>query len=172
MKLRLFGVGVLAVVVALAAGRSAADEDKPFDDKEFVQNGLSGGILEVKLGELAMTKASNDLVKKFGERMTKDHAKVNEELTTVAKAMQVTVPDKMNDNHQKEFDKFGTLSGAEFDKAYIDFMVKDHEHDVKMFKKATTEAKNSQLRVFATKTLPGLEEHLKMAKEIQTQVSK
>jgi putative membrane protein len=86
--------------------------------------------------------------------------------------MLVTVPDRMNEKHQKEFDKFGALSGAEFDKAYIDFMVKDHEHDVKMFKKATTEARNPQLKEFATKTLPALEEHLKMAKEIQTQVSK
>lgn len=175
MKLHLLGFGLLTIVVVAANRPAAGDDrkdDKPFDDKEFVQHTASGGIHEVKLGEVAQSKATSDLVKKFGERMVKDHTKANEELTTVAKGMLLTVAEKMSEKDQQEFDKFAALSGAEFDKSYMEHMVKDHEKDVKMFQRASREAKNPQLKEFATKTLPTLEEHLKMAKEIQKQVSK
>jgi len=176
MKFYAFGLAALAAVV-LAAGGTVADDtkrkdDKPFDDATFVKHAASGGMHEVELGRVAQSQASNDLVRKFGERMVTDHTKANTELKTVAAAMGVSLPEKMMDEHQKEFDKFKSLSGAEFDRAYVDHMVKDHEEDVAMFKRATTEAKDARLKDFATKTLPTLEDHLKTIKEIQQQIKK
>jgi putative membrane protein len=176
MKLRVIGTGMLAAVLAVAVGRPAIGDDrkddKPFDDKEFVQLVSSSGIREVKIGEVAKTKAANDLVKKFAEKMVTDHTKVNEEMAKIAQALALTGTDKMNEKDQKEFDHLNGLSGSEFDKAYMDHMVKGHEKSVKLFKRAGTEAKNAQLKELATKTLPTIEEHLKMAKEVQQQVSK
>jgi putative membrane protein len=170
MKLRLFGVGLLSGL--LVAGGAAVGDDKPFTDAEFVKKAGSSGVFEVKSGELAQSKAANDLVKKFGERMVKDHTKANEELKTAAQAAGLTVPEKMDEKCQECYDKLANQSGAAFDKMFMDEQVKAHEEAVALFKKATTEARNPQLKEFATKTLPHLEEHLKMAKEIQTQVSK
>lgn len=176
MRLRLFGVGVLAAALVMTGGRPAVGDDekrnadKAFDDKEFVQLAASGGQFEVKIGEVAKTKAANELVRNFGEKLVTDHTKANEKLMTIAKAVQIEGADKMNEKDQKEFDKLNGLSGAEFDKAFMEKQVKCHDEAVKMFKRATTEAKNAEVKQFATDTLPKLEEHLKHAKEIQGQL--
>jgi len=176
MKFYAFGLAALAATVLAVGGTTADDtkrkDDKPFDDVTFVKKAASGGMHEVELGKLAQSQASNDLVRKFGERMVTDHTKANADLKTVAEAMGVTLPAKMMDEHQKEFDRFKGMSGADFDRAYVDHMVKDHEEDVAMFKRATTEAKDAKLKEFATKTLPTLEDHLKTIQDIQKQIKK
>jgi putative membrane protein len=173
-----FGAGLVCAILALAVGRPAAGDDekkrdaKPFDDATFVKKAAMGGMLEVELGMVAESKGSNDLVKKFGERMVKDHTQANKDLMTVAHAMNIMPADKLDAKHQKEVDKFNNLSGVEFDRKYMEAMVKDHEEDVAEFKRAEKEAKNQQLKEFATKTLPTLEEHLKHAKEVRDQIKK
>jgi putative membrane protein len=178
MTLSRFGAGVVCAILVLAGGRPAAGDDekkrdaKPFDDATFVKEAAVGGMFEVDLGRVAESKASNDLVKKFGERMVKDHTQANKDLMTVAQGMRLQLADKLDEKHQKKLDKFNSLSGAEFDRKYMDDMVKDHEEDVAEFKRAEKEAKNPQLKEFATKTLPTVEEHLKLAKQIRDQVKK
>jgi len=154
----------------LFVGGSAFGDDKtttqPFDDATFIKMAASGGMHEVELGKLAASQAHRDDVKKFGEKMVTDHSAMNESLKKVAASMNVNPPDKMNDEHQKEVDKFKDLKGAEFDKAYIKHMVEDHEKDVKEFTKASKEAKDANLRNFAAQNLPTLQSHLEMIKKI------
>lgn len=169
-----------SVAVALAATVALADEPKkagqavekaaaalPFDDAEFIKKAVSGGMHEVALGKYAAEHSKNDGVKQFGEKMQTDHTNANLALLEIAKAHKVTVEDKMNEKDQKEVDKFKAMTGDEFDKAYVEHMVKDHEHDIKEFKRASQEAKDPALKEFATKTLPTLEEHLAMVKKLQ-----
>jgi putative membrane protein len=78
----------------------------------------------------------------------------------------------MTDKHQKILSHFKNYNGKNFDKDYMDHMVKDHDEDVAEFKKAIQNAKNADLKAFAAKTLPVIEEHLKMAKEIQSSMKK
>lgn len=176
MKLQHFVAGLLCAVLAAAAGRPAAGDDKggdkPFDDATFVKKAAIGGMFEVESSKLAETKSTNDLVKKFADRMVKDHTKANEELMTIAKGMQAVVPEKMDAKHQKMVDQLSAASGADFDAAYIAEQVKAHDKTVALFKQASTEARNAQLKEFASKTLPTLEEHHKMAKDLQDQIKK
>ncbi len=65
------------------------------------------------------------------------------------------------DNH--EMGKLSKLSGAAFDREYMDNMVKDHQKAVKEFQKEADKAKDADVRNFAAKTLPTLQEHLQMA---------
>ncbi len=151
---------------------SAIAQDKrastiTFDDAEFVAKAASGGMHEVELGKLASTQARSEDVKKFGEKMVTDHGKAGEALKKAANAAGITLPEKMNEEHQKEFDKFKDKKGDAFDKAYVNHMVKDHEGDVELFTKASKEANNPELKRFATTTLPVVKEHLKMIKKIQ-----
>jgi len=132
-------------------------------DKDFMTEAAQGGMAEVKLGELAKDKAQNDAVKKFGDRMVTDHTKVNDELKSLASKKGVTLPADLSSQDQKIYDDLSKLSGAEFDKAYMDAMVKDHDTDVGVFKKVAKVAKDKDIREFATKTLPILQSHDKMA---------
>jgi putative membrane protein len=52
----------------------------------------------------------------------------------------------------------------------MDDMVEDHEKDVAEFEKASQTAMDGETRAWAAKTLPTLQDHLKMAKETQGKV--
>jgi len=148
----------------------AADDKKPFDDADFVMKAASGGMHEVALGKLAATKATNDAVRKFGQMMVDDHGKANEELKKAAKSAGLSVPAKMDDEHQKEFDKFKNYTGTNFDREYVKHMVDDHQKDVAEFTRASKDAKNAAIKDFAAKTLPVIQGHLDKVKKLQEQV--
>ncbi len=138
--------------------------------KEFVNEAASGGMMEVRLGEMAAKHAASADVKQFGNRMATDHSKVNQELMRIAQNKGVSVPKEMNKKHQAEVDRLSKLSGPEFDRAYMDAMVKDHEKDVANFSKAAKEVDDPDLQAFAARTVPILEEHLKIAKDINARL--
>jgi putative membrane protein len=71
---------------------------------------------------------------------------------------------------QKSMNKLSGLSGDAFDREYVNMMVKDHEKDVKEFERASTKAKDPDVRAFAAKTLPTLREHLQQVRDIQSRM--
>ncbi|HJZ53927.1 MAG TPA: DUF4142 domain-containing protein [Gemmataceae bacterium] len=161
----IYGAAFFLVSVA-TSGEDRKPAPAPFDDAVFVAKAASGGIHEVELGKLAATRAKREEVKKFAQKMVEDHGKANEELKKAAKEAGLNVPEKMNDEHQKEFDHFKDFKGADFDKEYLRHMLDDHEKDVAEFTRASKEAKNLQIREFATKTLPVVQEHLELVKKL------
>jgi len=172
MKLH-HSIEALLVAVFFTGGWVAGDDkkdNKPLTDASFVEKATTVGLLEVELGKHGSTVGQNPDVKRFADRMVKDHTAANEELKTIAAGIPVTIPDRLDDTHQKKADELKKLNGAEFDKSYMELMVKGHEDAVEMFKKAETEVTNSRLKDFAKKTLPTLEEHLKLAKEVRDKV--
>jgi putative membrane protein len=84
----------------------------------------------------------------------------------VATQMSVTMPQSTESKEQRHIDKLQGLSGPDFDKAYIRLMVQDHRKDVAHFKHAADRADNPELRQFASRTLPILQEHLRQAESI------
>ena len=139
-------------------------------DKEFVTKAGVGGLAEVQMGNLALTKASNEAVKQFAQRMVTDHGKANEELQTLATAKGLALPTELDAEHKAGLDHLSSLNGAEFDKAYMDHMVQDHEKDVAEFEKASQNAMDGELKGWAGKTLPTLQEHLTLAKDTQSKL--
>ncbi len=139
-------------------------------DRKFVMDAAKGGLAEVELGKLASEKASNDGVKQFGKRMADDHAKANEELVKLAQDKGVTPPAALDGKHAKLRDRLAKLSGADFDRAYVDEMVRDHRKDVKDFRTAADKGKDPDVKSFASKSLPTLQEHLKEVEGLQSQV--
>jgi putative membrane protein len=135
-------------------------------DSSWVMKVAQGGMLEVELGKLAQAQASSEAVKEFGNRMVTDHNKANDELSQLASRKGITLPTALDAKHQATKYKLSKLSGAAFDKAYMDDMVKDHRTDVAEFKKESTSGQDAEVKAFATKTLPTLEEHLSLAEQM------
>ncbi len=135
-------------------------------DLRFVMNAAKGGVAEVDFGKLAAERSSDQRVKDFGNRMVKDHSQANEELGKVASSKGFTVPTAMAANDKRMYDRLSHLSGATFDRDYMQMMVRDHEKDVKDFEKESRDGKDADVRSFASKTLPTLKEHLEMARSI------
>lgn len=159
---------LLAFCVALAtlALPALADTTKK-DDQEMVMKAGHGGHAEVKAGNLAKTKASNAGVKQFGEMMVTDHTKAGKELETAAKSAGLTYPADTDAKHKEMLDKLMKLSGAAFDEAYIDDMVAGHRDMEALLEKMATDAKSSQVKEWAKRTLPAVQAHLKKAEELQ-----
>ena len=170
MALAAFAFG-LTLVRPLEA-EDAKDTKAPLTgDAKFVWNAAEGGMMEVKLGKLAMEHAANADVHMFGERMVTDHTKANQELQRIADKKGYKVP---TDPDKKDLDVFNhlkDLKGADFDAAYIKDMVKDHEEDVAEFTKASKECKDEDVKAFASKTLPVIQDHLNLAKKVASKLN-
>jgi putative membrane protein len=136
------------------------------DDKTFASKAGMGGLAEVQLGNLAMKNGSNADVKTFAQRMITDHSRANQELQQLATLKGLALPTELAGEHKEAFDHLSTLNGAEFDKAYMQHMVEDHEKDVAEFEKASTSVSDPELKDWAQRTLPTLRDHLTQAKAI------
>lgn len=132
-------------------------------DHDFILEAAMGGMAEVELGQLASGKAQSDPVKQFAQRMVTDHGKANEELKSLAQSRRVTLPTDSGVHHKAIKDRLAKLSGADFDRAYMQEMLTDHRKDVNAFRKESQSGQDAEVKAWAAKTLPTLEEHLKMA---------
>lgn len=139
---------------------------------DFIMKAAMGGMMEVQLGEMAQRNASSPAVKDFGKRMITDHTKANTELKAIADARNVQLPAVLEGKHREMINDLGKKSGSEFDKAYMNMMVDDHNEDVDEFEKASNNLKDAAVKAFAAKTLPVLRSHLEAAKNVQQQVKK
>jgi len=170
-----FGASAQTTQPSTAAGStksSTTTAAKKNPDHSFVEKAAMGGMAEVELGNVAQQKAASDEVKQFGSRMVTDHTKANDELKQIASSKNIELPTALDKKHRGDVDKFSKMSGAQFDKAYMSHMVDDHKKDVADFKKEASSGKDADLKGFAAKTLPTLEEHLQMAQKTNDAVKK
>lgn len=151
---------MFAVTSVLISAQAPANPDA-----KFVTEATRGGAAEVELGKLASERATNPDVKSFGQRMADDHSKAGAELASIAKSKQISVPTEMDAKNKALHDRLSKLQGAEFDRAYMDAMVRDHEEDVRAFQTESKAGKDPELKAWAAKTLPTLEEHLRLARQ-------
>lgn len=140
-------------------------------DSDFAKAAAEGGLAEVKFGELAQDKASNKAVKDLGQRMVDDHTKADDDLKTAASKDNMYIPAQMNAKDQAAYARLSQLSGATFDRAYTRDMVRDHEVDIAAFRREANDGKDTTIKSFAAKTLPTLEDHLKLARQTLQSVS-
>ncbi len=135
-------------------------------DREFVNKAACGGMLEVKLGELAQQKASAADIKEFGRKMVDDHGKANAELKQLAQSKNITCPAELVGDEIKMCDKLTALSGDDFDKQYISCMIKDHKEDISDFEKEAKDGKDAETKAWAAKTLPTLKSHYELIQQV------
>ena len=140
-------------------------------DSDFAKEAAEGGMAEVKFGQLAQDKGASDAVKEFGKRMVDDHLQANDKLKNIAERENVKLPLALSKKDQSTYDKLSKLSGDAFDRAYAHNMVKDHENDIASFQQEAANGRDPGIKTFASETLPTLQEHLKLAKEMMKSVS-
>jgi len=139
-------------------------------DYKFAVDAFHANAAEISLGQLAAQKASSPAVQQFAQRMVQDHTKANQQLEQIISQKGASLPSTTTTSEGKEATHLEKLSGADFDKAYMDHMVKDHKKDVKEFQKASNNVKDPDLKAFAANTLPILQEHLQMAENTDATV--
>ncbi len=141
---------------AAATGGVAVDEN----DAKFVTTAANDGMAEVAAGKMAQEKASSARIKSFAAMMVTDHTKAGDELASIAKTKNITLPAEPDADAKKAADDLSKKSGKDFDKAYVNAMLDGHKNAVKLFTDASQNCKDADLKAFATKTLPTLKMHL------------
>ena len=165
------GMALMAVGFMIAVPRANAAPTVCTKDCNFIQAAAQGGMTEVKLGELASRAGQRDDVKQFGQRMVKEHGGINDDLKALAAQKGVTLPDILDAEHQGMVEKMSALSGSDFDNAYIAGMIKDHKSDAKAFKAESSATTDADVKGFVDKTIPVVNEHLKLITAMKKQRS-
>lgn len=150
---------------------TAVEETKD-ELSEFMTKAASGGMMEVELGNLAQEKAQHADVKSFGQMMVTDHTKANEELKALAASKGITLPDSMSQDHMDRITELREKTGADFDNAYMDLMVEDHQEDVDLFEDASQNLEDPEAKSFASKTVATLRQHHDRAKQVNDMLDK
>jgi putative membrane protein len=132
----------------------------PTDDN-FVTNAAQAGLAEVQAGELA-EKRGSAAVKSIGQTMVRDHTKANNTLMGIAKTEGLTIPTQPDPAHVATLAQLRTAKGSAFDNQYLEGQVTDHEKAIALFQQESEQGTDSQLKSFATNTLPILQGHLHM----------
>lgn len=157
-----------------------AEEEAPaMTDAIIASIAVTANQIDVDWAKIAEEKASNPKVKEFAQTMDKDHSDIIKAAVEFAGAHSLT-PDDNNDTTQgfigqgKEFsEKLNSLSGDEFDKAYIDNEVTFHDNVIKAVEGTLIPAiQNQEFKDFLTGAVPLFKEHLEHAKMIQAELAK
>ena len=141
--------------------------NKEDDDAEFAVEAADGGLMEVQMGTVALTKASSAQVKRFAQMMVDEHTKANSELKALAQQKNITLPTTMGNEHQRKVENLSEKTGAEFDKEYMDLMVRDHKEDIDEFEDQAEEGNDAEIKAWASSKLATLRKHLQEAERIQ-----
>jgi putative membrane protein len=168
--------------MAVAAMSTANAEDKTLasapTDAQIAKIVVVADTVDVDCGKLAVEKTSNQGVKEFAETMVRDHSAVNEKAIALAKKLGVTPEESdtsksVKSNGKKELAKLKTLTGAEFDKAYVDNEVSYHEAVIGLLDKTLIlNTRNAELKSLLESGRPIFAAHLEHAKMLQASLNK
>ena len=139
-------------------------------DMPFIRHAGSTNLMEIRLGQVAQSRATNSAVKQFGQRMVDDHTRLQNQLTAVVSNTGVSFVPAMDASHQQLASRIERLSGAEFDRTYMQAMIQGHQDDINQFQTQSQSARSTQVRNLASGTLPLLQQHLSLAVQVGSQV--
>jgi len=136
-------------------------------DMEFATMAAQGGIAEVQMAQLAQQKATGKDIQKYAKQMIKDHTKANNNLMKIAAKKQMTLPTTPNAEQMQMMSQLQQASGAEFDRMYIQMAgIDSHQKMQGLFQSEISGGTDADLKSFASKTLPTVQKHLRMAQEM------
>lgn len=139
------------------------------EDAAFLMQAAQNGLAEVEASKLALSRATMPEVKQFAQRMVDDHTKAHAELAALAKSKGMKLPTEPSLMQRGTLKALGTREGASFDAQYAEGMgVEAHNDTVKLFAEAARDSKDAQIKAWAAKTLPTLQQHLAMANQLHT----
>lgn len=137
-------------------------------DRQFIIDAAQAGMAEVSLGQMAVERATNDAVKQYGQRMVEEHTKANTELLQIASRKGVTPPKDMGPKYKAAMERLSQLPREAFDQAYINEAgMNGHLESLAVFQRQAQLGQDPDLKAFAAKTLPTVQNHLQRVSELK-----
>lgn len=147
-------------VVAEEYNDAKFDNNKKEKDAAFLVKAAEINLEEIQLGQLAQQNGSVAHVKELGKMMVAAHTKSQKDLIVLAESKMITIPNAPTDDAKGAYTKLNKKSGNDFDKAYSDMMVSGHEDAIEVYEEAARNGNDTEIKNWATSSLPDLRKHL------------
>lgn len=143
-----------------------ASSTPSFADQAFVRKTLEDNQAQVQMGQLAAQKSSSPDVKQFGAKMAQIHEQLSAQMKPVARKLGVSEPKEPSKKEKQEIEQMQSLSGTDFDAAFIKAMMKEQQSDVKDFKSEAQSAQDPAVQQLAKMDAPVLSQHLQILEQL------
>lgn len=154
---------------ATATGESAGAQSQitqaAQDPQQFIKMAYQENLAEVKGGQAAQQKAQNQQTKDFAQSLVQDHQQALDQLKKLADQKNVQVSDQLDARHQRMIDQTASLSGAEFDKQFMNQQIRAHKRALSLYQQAAQNNTDSDVKQFAQQNVAALQHHLQMAQQ-------
>jgi putative membrane protein len=168
MHLRCSLFAVAAFVTLAGSAWAQGGQHLTPADQAFIQEATNGSAAEVATGRLASQKGRHEEVKMFGRWMVSSHGFAGRELASIVQRMHGQAPSaQLPPDAQQMMTKLQGLSGDEFDRAYLQGMVEDHQKDLQKFQHAAQTVQDPLLKSLAQNMVPVIQEHLQQAQDLE-----
>jgi putative membrane protein len=162
---KLLVASLSAVLVGAAAMTASAALSS--SDRDFLQKATSSGLAEIAAAQLAQQRAGSPQVRQFADRMIADHTQANSELQEIA-GEDVELPSQPAGHDGAAVQRLRGLNGAAFDRAYVQDQLSNHQQLIAMFRREANSGQDPELKAFAQKTVPILQQHLQLAQVLNS----
>jgi putative membrane protein len=135
-------------------------------DKRFMEMAAKSNMTEAHLGQMAESVAPNSGLGRFGELLVRDHTKAYEELTALSTKTGEHIPVGINTAKDAAIQQLSKLKGTAFERRFLQHEIQDHERTIAAFKGEAEHGQNPDVKAYAQKLLPTLEEHLHKAQDL------
>ncbi len=129
-------------------------------DADFIATANDIVNAEIAAGKLAMTKGLDKRIRNFGRIMVKDYTKGAAKLAKLSAAKRVPLSGSLRNETANKIAALGSMSGKDFDRAYIDYITADHENAIAIFEKAQKNCFDKEIKTTARKGILVFKRHL------------
>jgi len=181
------GIASLAMGCVLLAGCSSGGSDaadaanaqnqqtigaadvtqKQEEDARFLVKAASNALLEIELGKLAQSRATTPDARAYGTALLQQRLQLLADLRTLAQAKKLVLPTALGDDEQAAYHEASVLKGAELDKQVVALLVKTQDQDEDAFDDMKDDAYDGDIRGFAAKYLPPVQDQLATANKLE-----
>jgi putative membrane protein len=168
---------VIALLTVLSGGRLLADPAAKPTDPQIAHIAYTADLLDVEAGKQALDKSQNTDVRAFAQQMIGDHTAVNDQALALVKKLNVTPEDNptsqaLTKQAKTASQKLASLTGAAFDKAYVDNEVAYHKTvNSALSTTLIPNAQNPELKSLLERGLKVFQSHLEHAERLAEQLS-
>lgn len=136
-------------------------------DQQFLQEIGQSTLGEVALGNLAAQKGTTPAVRLFGRWMASTDALASRQLAAMVERMHGPAqPAAVTAGQQAELQEMQGLSGAEFDRQYLQMMVPGHQKEIALFQREAQGGQDVLVKAFAQEMVPTAQEHLAAVRDL------
>lgn len=175
----LFGSALTAILIGSQSGQcQAPGTNEPpktsqgsqsqlgFRDSNYLRRAAEANLIGARIAQLASQKGGSQQIKQLGQTLEQSHNSGFQQLTQIAQSKGVSIPKDLNTRQKRVFDHFASMSGTNFDRAVLRYLVRSEESAVRATENEANKGSDSALKEFASKSLPGLQSDLQKARTL------